>query len=82
MQNFINPNDPKNEGMKIALRKWIGEKLGTSDFQFDIGEHHCTDSSCLHSETVLEIRISGGEMQRMVIPKPLVFVRKWDIKDL
>jgi hypothetical protein len=82
MNNFTNPNDPTNEGLKALLRKWLEEKLDTKDFDFELGEHYCSDSSCLHAETILEIKQGTDEVKRIVIAKPLVFVRKWDILNL
>jgi hypothetical protein len=86
MQKFTNPNDPNNTQLNATLKRWISEKLLLNDAaSIKIQEHHCTDASCLHAETVFQVKKGedtqereGGDLYK--IAKPLVFIRKWDVE--
>lgn len=80
MQKFTNPNDPHNTQLNATLKRWISEKLQLNDVAvIDIIEHQCTDASCLHAETIFQVKNREGESAFYKIAKPLVFIRKWDV---
>jgi hypothetical protein len=86
MQKFTNPNDPNNTQLNATLKRWISDKLQLSDTAvIEIQEHQCTDASCLHAETIFQIKNSEnreefGDLYK--IAKPLVFIRKWDVEGM
>ena len=92
MNTFKNPFDPDNSQTKVLLKQWVATKLTLSpQAVVEILEHHCSDSACLHAETIFRItdfNTEGGVITRnsdeklYKIPKPLVFIRKWDIDNI
>ncbi len=99
MNSFKNPFDPDNSQTKALLKQWIATKLKLSPHAVvEILEHHCSDSACLHAETIFRITdfvTEGPNLQTSrgtIIPileenlykiaKPLVFIRKWDLDNM
>jgi hypothetical protein len=82
MQKFINPNDKSGEKTRETLRRWVAERLKLPDIDsVVIQEHVCSDSSCLHAETVFSVQNTEG-VALYKVAKPLVYVRKWDIEGM
>ena len=83
MNKFTNPNDPENAQLKAVLKRWISEKLTlSSETLIEIEEHQCTEASCVHAETVFQVKNTEGGYDVYKIAKPLVFIRKWDIEGM
>ncbi len=83
MQKFTNPNDPHNTQLNATLTRWISEKLHlTDEAVIGIIEHQCTDTNCLHAETIFQVKNREEEAMFYKIAKPLVFIRKWDVEGM
>ena len=89
---FQNPNDPDNSQIKSAIRQWLLAYLEKeqkenanvaekNQYRIDINEFRCSDSGCLHTETILTV-VSSENQRFFKIAKPLVFIRKWDFQQL
>ncbi len=89
MTTFTNPLDPENIEIKKAIRQWVIDRFKLdAAVKIDIVEHQCSESSCVHAETVISIENTvevrnpetigrGGEHYK--IAKPLVYIRKLDV---
>ncbi|MDZ7880529.1 MAG: hypothetical protein U5L45_22825 [Saprospiraceae bacterium] len=79
MKKFINPLDPDDVNVKLAIKKWASDFLNLdAAAHIDIVEHLCSDAQCLHSETVLKVENTEGS-HFYKISKPLTFIRKADV---
>ncbi len=82
MKKFNNPLDPNDDNIKTAIKKWTVDLLTlNADSDIEILEHLCTDSSCLHAETVVKVHDTEG-VRLFKIAKPLTFIRKMDVQNM
>ncbi len=81
---FQNPRDPNNTAVRAKFEEWMRELELLADGESLATVVETTDNcgpNCPHAETVLTVR--GGEHERVfTIRKPLVFVRRPDLKAL
>lgn len=82
MKKFINPLDPDDLKIKAAIQQWTIDffKLNEST-DIDITEHLCTETSCVHAETVVKVSNTEG-VYFYKIAKPLTFIRKLDVQNM
>lgn len=79
MAVFSNPNDPDLSKTKATLSDWLRQaKAYAADTPIAIVEQRCSEPSCIHTETVFKVCLPE-ETVFYTVPKPLVFIRKWDI---
>jgi hypothetical protein len=70
----INPADPQNNLLKAKIKEWIEKALGQSVELKQVIEAGCADERCPCVQTSIYFNDT-----KIVIGKPLVYVRKWDI---
>jgi hypothetical protein len=77
MSIFKNPFDPNNELIIQKIKIWIVKKykLIPETANISVNEVGCGDSNC----PCVKTNISFGKNQKIIISKPLVFIRQWDI---
>ena len=77
---FVNPRDPENTGINQKIKEWV---LSFPDIPRDASvstrEITCNDPGCNHTETYVTILASGTFKKELLIRKPLVYIRKWDV---
>ncbi|MCS6821963.1 MAG: hypothetical protein NZ551_08835 [Microscillaceae bacterium] len=80
-QFFTNPRDPDLSQTTKTLKTWVQEELAlTNEAIVRISQIHCTEPSCPGVETVILVFEPNQATKMLKIGKPMVFVRKWDIK--
>lgn len=76
---FKNPLDPQNIEVSKAIKQWTKSYLQLSDnTTITITELNCCGENCPHIETVITIWTEKAQVFK--IPKPLVYVRKYDVE--
>lgn len=77
---FVNPRDPDNKIMHAKILEWV---LAFEEIPRGVGvqirEVTCNDPGCNHTDTYITIEDSIAFKKELVIRKPLVYIRKWDI---
>ena len=82
MKKFINPLDPEDLKIKTAIQQWTLDFFTLNDAtSIEITEHLCTESSCVHAETVIKLSDTEG-VHFFKIAKPLTFIRKVDVQNM
>lgn len=88
---FTNPRDPENRALRAKIEEWLresdllasGERLASVQEESDL-----CGPNCPHTETVLRIgsdETTAGlteSTRELRITKPLVFVRRADVRAL
>ena len=74
---FKNPSDPDNLLLIAKIKEWLFLKTGKEIIDFSVKEMGCADTHCPCVQTYIEFN-----NQKIVIGKPLVYVRKWDIENV
>lgn len=79
MKKNQNPNDPHNLEITKMVISWVIEKFNLpADCQVEVLEISCADGCCPNTQT--KIIISTPSICQYIVGKPLMYVRKWDIK--
>jgi hypothetical protein len=77
---FVNPRDPDNKIINGKILEWV---LSFSEMPRDAQVHTrevtCNDPGCNHTETHITISAANDFKKELMIQKPLVYIRKWDI---
>ncbi len=82
MKKFINPLDPEDLKIKAAIQQWTLDFFTLNDAtSIEIAEHLCSESSCVHAETVIKLSNTEG-VHFFKIAKPLTFIRKVDVQNM
>ena len=77
---FVNPRDPENKIMNSKILEWVlSFQYVPKDAVVSTREVTCNDPGCNHTDTYIRIEASGGYSKELMIRKPLVYIRKWDI---
>lgn len=77
---FTNPRDPDNKIITNKITEWVlSFESVPKDVTLQVREVTCNDSSCNHTETHISIEGSTNYKKELIIRKPLVYIRKWDI---
>lgn len=76
---FVNPRDPDNKIINGKILEWV---LAFGEIPRDAYVHTrevtCNDPGCNHTDTYITIEANAFRKELM-IRKPLVYIRKWDI---
>jgi len=77
---FINPRDPDNKIITSKISEWVlsFDEI-PRDAHVQIREVTCNDPGCNHTDTYITIEASSDFKKELMIRKPLVYIRKWDI---
>lgn len=77
---FVNPRDPDNKIINNKILEWV---LSFEEIPRDVSVHTrevtCNDSGCNHTDTYITIEGLNAFKKEIMIRKPLVYIRKWDI---
>jgi hypothetical protein len=77
---FINPRDPENKTINNKILEWV---LSYPDVPRNIKvltrEVTCNDPGCNHTDTYITIEADDHFKKELIVRKPLVYIRKWDI---
>lgn len=77
---FVNPRDPDNKIINSKILEWV---LTFEEIPRDVHVHTrevtCNDPGCNHTDTYITIEGSNAFKKELMIRKPLVYIRKWDI---
>lgn len=77
---FVNPRDPDNTIIHSKILEWV---LAFEDVPRDARVHTreitCNDPGCNHTETFIHIEGDNNFKKELLVRKPLVYIRKWDI---
>ncbi len=77
---FVNPRDPDNKAIHSKILEWV---LAFEDIPRDVRiytrEITCNDPGCNHTETHIDIIGPNNFKKELLVRKPLVYIRKWDI---
>ncbi len=77
---FVNPRDPENKIIHAKILEWV---LSFNEIPRDARiytrEVTCNDPGCNHTDTYVTIEADPNFKKELMIRKPLVYIRKWDI---
>ena len=77
---FINPRDPDNKIINSKILEWVLTfKEIPRDAHVTTREVTCNDPGCNHTDTYITIEGANAFKKELMIRKPLVYIRKWDI---
>lgn len=85
---FSNPRDPENRALRAKIEEWLRESdllRGEERLVFVGEESDRCGPNCPHTETLLRIEPAVGapeSSRELRITKPLVFVRRADVRAL
>ena len=77
---FVNPRDPDNKIINGKILEWVltFEEI-PRDATVKSREVTCNDPGCNHTDTYITIEAANDFKKEILIRKPLVYIRKWDI---
>jgi hypothetical protein len=76
---FKNPLDPENLAIQKAIKQWVAIFLQLpDDTVITVSEIKCCGENCPHIETCITVWQTPPLLLK--IPKPLVYVRKYDVE--
>jgi hypothetical protein len=77
---FTNPRDPNNTIINNKITEWVlAFESIPQDAHVHTREVTCNDPGCNHTETHILIEGSNNYKKELIVRKPLVYIRKWDI---
>ncbi|WP_072355968.1 hypothetical protein [Cytophaga hutchinsonii] len=77
---FVNPRDPDNKIITGKILEWVltFDEI-PRDARVAAREVTCNDPGCNHTDTYITIEGPNAFKKELMIRKPLVYIRKWDI---
>jgi hypothetical protein len=77
---FVNPRDPENKIINAKILEWVLSFSNIpSNARISTREVTCNDPGCNHTDTYIIIEADNHFKKELIIRKPLVYIRKWDI---
>ena len=83
--SFQNPRDPDNHVIRVRIAEWLSEfaLMAADEVLESVQEEsdYC-GPACPHTQTVLRVKNGEDAMRELRIARPLVFVRRADVRAL
>ena len=77
---FTNPRDQDNKIINAKITEWVLETESIPrDARVQTRQVTCNDPGCNHTDTYITIEASSDFKKELIVRKPLVYIRKWDI---